>query len=416
MSSSQGQTVSGPATVSHTPSWLDSWHVNPSLNRDYDFIDGLRGLAIVMVLACHHIYVNPQSGPLTRLIGAFFGAGAGGVVIFFALSGFLIAWPFWKQKFAASEAVVPRRYAQRRFWKIYPPLVLSLIILTPIDIYMHRDWSSISIAATWFTGLPFLVPIAGRINPVMWTLVIEVQFYITLPLIFLLLKKVPARTCLWLIPLIFLVVPATFRAVTGLGPTNAPEINSHYPSALDAFCLGIFMAGLDNKGRLPAKWAVLGVLGLLMWPVIMFLIGWVETHPQVQGSLLDQSLPWLEKIASGCLLCFVANPKQAVARLLCAPWLRWCGIVSYEWYLLHQPIVACVRLAAGSSGGRVLIYGLILGGSLVLSGVLSALVYRFYSLPILKYGRSHKLSDVLSALVKRFYSLPISKYVRGRKD
>jgi hypothetical protein len=39
--------VTKPAkTEQGSRSWLDAWHVNPSVNRDYDFIDGLRGIAI----------------------------------------------------------------------------------------------------------------------------------------------------------------------------------------------------------------------------------------------------------------------------------------------------------------------------------------------------------------------------------
>jgi peptidoglycan/LPS O-acetylase OafA/YrhL len=40
--------------------WLDAWHVNPSTNRDYDFIDGLRGVAILMVVLSHDFYTIPN--------------------------------------------------------------------------------------------------------------------------------------------------------------------------------------------------------------------------------------------------------------------------------------------------------------------------------------------------------------------
>jgi hypothetical protein len=138
----------------HAPmeSWLNAWHVNPSANRDYDFIDGLRGIAILMVVCCHDLYVNPNSGPAIQFFGAFFGAGAGGVVLFYALSGFLISWPFWKRKFATDKQVVPRGYARRRFWKIYPPLALSILVLTPLYMFLDPDGSYLPIAARWLAG------------------------------------------------------------------------------------------------------------------------------------------------------------------------------------------------------------------------------------------------------------------------
>jgi peptidoglycan/LPS O-acetylase OafA/YrhL len=371
-------------------SWLNAWHVNPSVNRDYDFIDGLRGIAILMVLCCHHIYVNPKAGPVTQFLGSICFAASGGVVLFFAISGFLISWPFWKRKFARAESVAPPGYARRRFWKIYPPLALSIVILTPVYVFLNHDWSFLPIAAKWLVGIPFFLPVSGKLNPVMWTLVLEVQFYIVLPLVFVMLKKVPARACLWIVPLIFFLVPVTYRAGTGLNASFYPDINPHFPSALDAFCLGILVAGLDTHGPLGKKWALLGMAGLFLWPVTLLLIAWTRTHPAWQGLTLDKCLPWMEKIASGCLLCYVANPKCAVARLLCAPWLRWCGIISYEWYLFHQPIVLWARDIFGPAGGNVALYVAIVGGSFLASGILSALIYRCFSLPILQYGRGRK--------------------------
>ena len=94
------------------------------------------------------------------------------------------------------------------------------------------------------------------------------------------------------------------------------------------------------------------------------------------------------KIAVGLLLFFVANPQEMCARLLCMPWLRWFGIISYEWYLFHQPIVIWTREILGKAQGSVLKYMLIVGGPLLASLIFSALVYRCFSLPLLKYGRS----------------------------
>jgi peptidoglycan/LPS O-acetylase OafA/YrhL len=368
--------------------WLDGWHVNPSVNRDYDFIDGLRGIAILMVLACHHFYVNPQAGPVIQFIGALVSGGGHGVKLFFALSGFLISWPFWKRKFVQSSQAVPSGYAWRRFWKIYPPLALSIIIFTPVYVLASQNWIYCIIAAKWLVGLPFLLPVSGKLNPVMWTLVVEVQFYAVLPLLFICLKKVTPKVCLWVIPLIFLVLPFCYRVLTGLTVTFYPEINSHFPSALDSFCLGILVAGLENAGVMKKSWARLGIIGVVLWPLALLANAWMEMHPESKNFVTAEALGWTEKIASGCLLCYVANPKYPVAMMLCAPWLRWCGIVSYEWYLFHQPITLWTRQFFGPAGGFFYKYVAIVVGSFLTSLIITALIYRFFSLPILKYGRA----------------------------
>ena len=382
--------MSKTETCSPKKYWLDAWHVNPAANRDYEFIDGLRGVAILLVLLCHHIYFNPKAGPLIQFAGAFSAGLGNGVILFFAISGFLISWPFWKRKFANAEKAVPTGYARRRFWKIYPPLALSIVLLTPFYVLWCHDRTFIPLAAQWLAGIPFFWPVSGKLNPVMWTLVVEVQFYMVLPLVFGLLKSVSARSCLWLIPLIFLLVPILFQAFTGLHAEFNPEINSHFPSALDAFGLGILVAGLDNRGGLGGKWAWLAVPGALLFLLGLLLDAWVHTHPAGPASALGPCATWLDMIGSGCLLCFVANPKLRMARLLCSPALRWCGIISYEWYLLHQPIIQWARQFHGPTGGNVARFAALIGGSLLLSGVLSASIYRFFSLPLLKYGRGGK--------------------------
>jgi peptidoglycan/LPS O-acetylase OafA/YrhL len=70
--------------------------------------------------------------------------------------------------------------------------------------------------------------------------------------------------------------------------------------------------------------------------------------------------------------------------------LRWCGIISYEWYLFHQPIINWARFIFGPARGNVAMYAAIVWGSFVFGGILSASIYRYFSLPILKYGRSSK--------------------------
>jgi peptidoglycan/LPS O-acetylase OafA/YrhL len=59
-------------------------------------------------------------------------------------------------------------------------------------------------------------------------------------------------------------------------------------------------------------------------------------------------------------------------------------------YLLHQPLVSLSRSLWGNAGGNVFKYALIIGLPMVVSLAVAALVYRTFSLPLLKYGRAQK--------------------------
>jgi len=373
-----------PADGKH---WLDSWHVSPSVNRDYDFIDGLRGLAILMVVISHHFYFNPNAHGLALYLGSFVGTGACGVTLFYALSGFLISWPFWKRKAGTSGSAVPRGYAQRRFWKIYPPLALSILLYVPLFTYFLSDWSYVKLGIQWLTGWAFIVPVSGKLNPVMWTLVIEGQFYITLPLLFVCLKRVPAKTTFAIITAIFFLVPLVFRIVTKQTATFYPNIDPHYPAALDVFAFGILIAGLENFGVVKKSWVWLGLAGIFLWPMALAGVAWVSLHPEAKSFAVDELVQASLRIAAACLLFFIASPRHAVARALCAPWLRWCGIISYEWYLLHQLLLAWSRQHFGPAGGNPLKYAMIVGLPLLLGLIVATAVYRYFSLPILRFGR-----------------------------
>jgi peptidoglycan/LPS O-acetylase OafA/YrhL len=204
------------------------------------------------------------------------------------------------------------------------------------------------------------------------------------------MKKASMTTSLWIVTLIFLVIPWIFVELTGLGPTFLPSINSHFPSALGNFYFGILIAGLDCQGLLRKKWANFGLIGVLLFPVCLFSLAWLQIYEFDLFSKVEPSLICLEYVSFACLLLFVANPQHWIARILCTNWLRWCGIVSYEWYLFHQPILLGFRSYMGQAGGNITKYSVMVFGGILISALTAALVYRFFSLPILKYGRSNK--------------------------
>jgi peptidoglycan/LPS O-acetylase OafA/YrhL len=374
--------------------WLERWHVNPNVPREYDAIDGLRGIAILLVVVCHLIYTNPASGSVVQFIGGMFAAGSWGVTLFFTLSGFLIAQPFWKRKFSGSDQVVPNGYGRRRFWKIYPPLALSILLLTPF--YMLASGGRVSflpLAGQWLIGWPLILPVSGLLNPVMWSLIVEVHFYILLPLLFLLFKRTTARTCLWLIFFLLLVVPIAFRwwnLSRGVAFQLHPEIRVHFPSMLDSFAFGVLVAGLENMRKFNKSQAWLADVGSLGFIVAIPTLSWLTLKPLFDPAIQLEALTLAVKVASGLMLFYVVSPNHPRCGLLSMRWLRWAGLISYEWYLFHQPLMLWARQWFGPAQGNLIKYLFILLVPLMLGLIVAALVYRFFSLPLLRYGRNRR--------------------------
>ena len=141
--------------------------------------------------------------------------------------------------------------------------------------------------------------VSGLINPVMWSLVVEVQFYIVLPLIFYALRRVPVRVALWTAFLLLLVVPTAFRwwnASHGIFQTLHPEIRLNFPSALDAFAFGVLLAGFENLGWVRKSWARFGDLGCVLLVLFFPIASWVSLMPVLPLPVQTERLGWYVEI------------------------------------------------------------------------------------------------------------------------
>ena len=257
-------------------------------------IDGLRFIAILAVVFLHcyaellnRIAMGPTPAStatryaplpvdpfnphgLLRLLGH----GGVGVEVFFAISGFILAWPFARQHLQAGQKVKLSSYFLRRLTRLEPPYILALVIRSALLIatgfYQFRFVLVHLIASVLYIhNISF--GIASRIEAVSWTLEIEVQFYCLAPLLTL-IYKIPGP---WLRRALLICVIATATPLQRafLPAWHGPAFNLSILAVIQFFLVGLFVADLYVVGwnRIPHTWRW-DVLSIPLW----FLMFWLQ--------------------------------------------------------------------------------------------------------------------------------------------
>lgn len=165
----------------------------PVISRDNNF-DVVRLFAALQVCTGHILLffnLSEHVGPVDRLLSYF-----PGVIIFFAISGFLVT-----ASWCRSRSV--RQYARNRFFRIFPALFVSFVILQLVLLlFGYLSLSSLGDGQIWVYWLgqltmgQFFTPDSlrgfgvGMPNTSLWTIPVEIEFYILLPVMFIFLPKV----------------------------------------------------------------------------------------------------------------------------------------------------------------------------------------------------------------------------------
>ena len=388
---------------------LQRWEIAASTGSHFDALDGLRGVAILLVVAFHTLYVNPDHGLLVRLFNwGVIQSGWMGVPVFFVLSGFLISYPFFQKRAEDPQFWYQRGYARRRLAKILPPFYLSIVLSLGFYWVQFHDPAYFDSAWKWATGLANFVPMPVSFNQSYWSLLVESHFYLLLPVFFWCTRGLSvARTGAVIFGILFFVPLVARQWVWPENLFVLPDFTSplqietlrqltRFPCQLDYFAWGVIFAalfvpltkknGLENLRPL----AVLGYAGAALMAVTLVFCGvWQDqfgtgVHKTRWSVELSHLLP---SVAALLLLFFVFDPASLGARFLGLKWLRFIGIVSYEWFLFHGPVVRWFREHGGPSHGSVLTYAWQTVVPLGLTFGLAVLVYRYFSLPILNRAR-----------------------------
>ncbi len=318
----------------------------------YPALDGLRALAVVCVVLTH---LGFQTGETFRSsLGSLLGRLDFGVTIFFLLSGFLLYGPFVRAELARKHVPHVATYFRNRALRVLPAYWLVVIVVLPV---MASSYASVGEVARQLLLLQ--VYDKGHLLPgltQMWSLCVEVTFYLALPLIAWLGRRVGHRALL-----IGLVVVAVGWTLTtrGLGVPDPAIGGLWLPAYLDWFALGMGLAVLRAQHEATGRWPLLDQLGdaggtcfgialLLVWLTATPLGGPLGLDLATPGQALTKHL--LYAVAATFLLIpavFGTDERSPVRRVLEHPVARWMGEVSYGVFLWHLLVLHLVYQALG---------------------------------------------------------------------
>lgn len=264
-------------------------------------IDGLRFVAIMAVIVFHlsdRYFVRPGQPfwmPNGDVIGWVTYTGHFGVQLFFVISGFVLALPFAQEQLPGGRQVMLKNYYLRRFTRLHPPYVISLLIFFAVAV-IGKPGVVFSQLSTYIEHLfahgfylhrafygPIGTPGYFSINTVAWSLEVEVQFYLIAPLLALLfrVRSNHIRRLLLIISILGTYGMMFFLPRPPISYTVIPYL---YYFLLGFLLTDIYVTAWHN--RAPKKSAMWDIIGIMAWLVGPFMVGLGHTRILVAVGLI----------------------------------------------------------------------------------------------------------------------------------
>lgn len=308
----------------------------------YEALDGLRGLAALVVVVHHCLLVSPDLATASYIsgdapIGSWIWwmtftplhmvwAGKEAVYVFFILSGFVLSLPFCGDN-RPNWAV----YFWKRILRIYPPVWASLgfaagtvWIIPRITDPDLSSWVNLHAEPTRILNDAFLLWGASSLNSPLWSLQWEMLFSLLLPLYLVIVIRLRRIWIFGLAGLLALI--AAFELMY-----------MNEAAYLLVFPVGALMAArcetLRNWGSTIGRvgWSV-----ILMASTVFLCFRWVVPQAPAPISIT---------VIGGALLIFIFIAWRPAVHMGSRRPTRWLGSRSFSLYLVHEPVVVSVALA-----------------------------------------------------------------------
>jgi peptidoglycan/LPS O-acetylase OafA/YrhL len=352
-------------------------------------LDGIRGCAIILVLSWHYVTCQWHGSPdntfqtvALRILSLTWS----GVDLFFVLSGFLIGGILLDNKDADNYFSVFYLRRTLRIFPLYLLLLGSFIALYSLGLGKNPSYSWL-----FFKPMPLWAYATFTQNIAMglyhhfgcswlgvtWSLAIEEQFYLVIPLLVFLM---PRRHLAALCGICIVVVPCLRLLLGGF------HAFVYTPWRADSLLTGVLLA---ISVRNPASLMVFETNKRVLCAVfLIFLAGCVFLRLGPDGSWLSHL--WFAGLYGSFLSLAVTDSRGWIARMLRNPILAWFGITSYGIYIFHQPISGMMHglfrhesPSLGTGSGS-----LVTAASLLVTLAMAAISYYAYERKFIAF--SHK--------------------------
>jgi len=303
-------------------------------------LDGLRGIAVILVISTHTMIVFWYSHFYDVVPGGFLG-----VDLFFVLSGFLITALLLGEQSRTNRISMPGFY-RRRALRLLPALVVlvvlhaiyTLVTGLPFGIEARTITVVLLYVSNWYSATGHRLALG--LNH-LWSLSIEEQFYLLWPLVTVALLTVrrSSRVVVWWL-IAAVVAVAVWRAYLWQPGGNLLKVSPAYvrtDTRADALLIGALAAHLWVRGRLPRR-------GLAIAALIsaLFFAYCVERVPGERGFYYKGGFT-LVALAAAIVIVATVDNRWIGARACAWRPLRAVGVVSYGLYLWHLPVFFAVR-------------------------------------------------------------------------
>jgi peptidoglycan/LPS O-acetylase OafA/YrhL len=352
--------------------------------RKYDFVDALRGYAVLGVIAVHAAGVMAWgSAPLQR----FAVHGARGVQLFYVASALTLCMS-WQAR-SASERAPLRNFLLRRLFRILPLFYLAIAFYSALYGFESRYWAPNGVA-WWFLPLTaaclhgFHPELVNSVVPGGWSIAVEMIFYLMLPWLFRLLRGPLSAGALFFAAL-GLYVASGIAIHALLLPHYPPE--QHYLVAQFRYLtiagqLPVFALGLGTYTLLRAPERVrfaLGLAGTLGYAAIKALV----RAGSGKDAFLDDHIVVSIALACFALLLSARPSSPLINKLIVA-----LGRLSFSMYLVHFAVLHVLAKAVPyvpwRGDGAAALF---LAVTVACSAALSHATYRLIELPGIAWGK-----------------------------